>query len=234
MVFKESEPVKDLSDWKGCDAPHRKVFEGRYVRLEPLNAERHGDDLYEAATAGDADGRFRYLPVFTPENRSEFQSWLEMAEKSPDPMYFSVIDMQTGRAAGRQSMMRMNPENGVAEIGDIHWGPLIQQTPATTEAFYLFAEHLFDELGYRRFEWKCNNLNEPSKRAALRYGMASEGVHRQASVVKGENRDTAWFSLLDHEWQLAGAAMRTWLKPENFDTDGKQIKRLQEIREEMA
>jgi len=127
-------------------------------------------------------------------------------------------------------MMRMDPANGVAEIGHIHWGPLIQKTPATTEAYYLFASHLFDELGYRRFEWKCNNRNEPSKDAALRYGMTAEGVHRQLMVLKDENRDTAWYSLLDNEWPKAGEAMQRWLAPENFDADGKQIQRLEDIR----
>ncbi|MEM9333137.1 MAG: GNAT family protein [Pseudomonadota bacterium] len=222
--------MRDLSDWKGCERPHRKVFEGRFVRLEPLDAGKHGDELYEAATQGDADSRFRWLMEETPRNREAFQPWLERVEKSEDPMYFAVIDLATGKVAGRQTMMRMNPEHGVAEIGHIHWGPLIQKTPATTEAFYLFATHLFDELGYRRFEWKCNNRNEPSKDSALRYGMTAEGVHRQSLVIKGENRDTAWFSLLDNEWPKAGEAMRRWLDPSNFDAEGKQINRLEGIR----
>ncbi len=222
--------MKDLSNWQGCDRPHRKVMDGVYVRLEPLEIEAHGDGLFEAATAGDADGRFRWLPENTPQSRIEFQGWLERVQKSEDPMYFAVIEKKSGKVAGRQTMMRMDPANGVAEIGHIHWGPLIQQTPASTEAFYLFAAHLFDELGYRRFEWKCNNRNEASKDAALRYGMMPEGVFRQAGVVKGENRDTAWFSLLDHEWTKAGRAMKLWLDPSNFDANGKQKKRLEDIR----
>ena len=222
--------MRDLTDWHGCERPHRKVFEGRYVRLEPFDVERHGDGLYEAATAGDSDERFRWLMETTPSSRDAFQPWLEAAALSEDPMYFTVIDLATGKVGGRQTMMRMNPEHGVAEIGHIHWGPLIQKTPATTEAYYLFASHLFDELGYRRFEWKCNNRNEPSKDAALRYGMTAEGVFRQSLVIKGENRDTAWFSLLDYEWPKAGEAMRQWLDPENFDENGQQIRRLEEIR----
>lgn len=222
--------MRDLSDWKGCEAPHRKVFEGRYVRLEPLDSKKHGDELYDAAVSGAAHERFRWLPEDTPASREAFQPWLEMAEASQDPMYFAVIDLASGKVAGRQTMMRMNPEHGVAEIGHIHWGPLIQKTPATTEAFYLFAKHLFDELGYRRFEWKCNNRNEPSKDAALRYGMTSEGVHRQVMVVKGENRDTAWYSMLDNEWPKAGKAMEQWLDPANFDENGRQIRRLEDIR----
>jgi len=226
--------MQDLKNWQSCERPHPKVFEGQYVRLEPLDIEKHGDDLFEAAITGDANSRFRWLPEYTPESRDTFQPWLEMAQASLDPMYFAVIDLKSGKVAGRQTMMRMDPVNGVSEIGHIHWGPLIQKTPATTEAFYLFATHLFDELGYRRFEWKCNNLNEPSKRAALRYGMTAEGVHRQLQIVKGENRDTAWFSLLDYEWKLAGSAMRAWLEPSNFDADGKQIKRLEDIRNARA
>ena len=222
--------MKDLSQWKGCEWPHRKVFDGRYVRLEPLEASRHGDGLFEAATSGDADSRFRYLPESTPSGREEFDAWLEMAENSPDPMYFAVIDKKSGNIGGRQTMMRMDPGNGVSEIGHIHWGPLISRKPASTEAFYLFAAHLFDELGYRRFEWKCNDANGPSKRAALRYGMVHEGVFRQAGVIKGENRDTAWYSMLDSEWPVAGEAMRQWLDPVNFDGDGMQIRRLEDIR----
>lgn len=225
--------MRDLKNWQGCEPPQRKVMDGSYVRLEPLEVEKHGDGLFEAATEGDADGRFRWLPEETPSTREEFQTWLLMAQGSQDPMYFAVIDKKTGKVAGRQTMMRMDPKNGVAEIGHIHWGPLIQQTPATTEAFYLFASHLFDELGYRRFEWKCNNRNTASKDAALRYGMMPEGVFRQASVVKGENRDTAWFSLLNHEWVKAGRAMKLWLAAENFDADGRQIQRLEDIRREL-
>ena len=168
--------MRDLTKWQGCERPHRKVFEGRYVRLEPLDIEKHGDGLYEAAIAGDSDERFRWLMETTPSSRDAFQPWLEAAAESKDPMYFTVIDLASGKVGGRQTMMRMDPANGVAEIGHIHWGPVIQKTPATTEAFFLFAKHLFEDLGYRRFEWKCNNRNEPSKDAALRYGMTAEGV----------------------------------------------------------
>ncbi len=222
--------MQDLSGWQGCERPHRKVFEGRFVRLEPLDIDKHGDGLFEAATEGDADNRFRWLMETAPTSRDQFQVWLERVQASEDPMYFAVIDLKSGKVAGRQTMMRMVPEHGVAEIGHIHWGPLIQKTPATTEAFYLFATHLFDELGYRRFEWKCNNRNEPSKDAALRYGMTAEGVHRQSLVIKGENRDTAWFSILDYEWPKIGEAMRNWLDPDNFNEKGRQIRRLEEIR----
>ena len=205
-------------------------MEGRFVRLEPLSAARHGDDLFAASSVADAAERFAWLPDHPPESRATFGSWLEMAEASPDPMFFAVVDRASGRVAGRQTLMRIDAPNGVAEIGNIYWGPDIARTPAATEAFYLFARHLFDDLGYRRYEWKCNDRNAPSKRAALRFGMQAEGLFRQHSVVKGENRDTAWFSMIDGEWPLNRAAFEAWLSPENFDGDGRQKRRLGEIR----
>ena len=223
--------MSDLSNWQGCDAPRRKIMQGKYARLEPLDIAKHGDGLYKAAIAGDAQTRFKWLPETEPVSRSAFQPWLEMAGASADPMYFAVIDLQAGEIAGRQALMRMDPANGVAEIGHIHWGQSIQKTPVTTEAFYLFGAYLFDALSYRRFEWKCNDCNAPSKRAALRYGLRAEGVHRQARVEKGENRDTAWFSLLVHEWPVAGEAIRRWLDDDNFDRSGRQKQRLRDIRE---
>jgi RimJ/RimL family protein N-acetyltransferase len=222
--------LEDLSNWKGCARPERIVLEGLYVRLEPLDAKAHGDGLYEAATAGDADARFRWLPEMKPESREAFQPWLDKAQASPDPMYYTVIDKASGQIGGRQTLMRIDAPNGVAEIGHIHWGPLIQQTPATTEALYLFARYLFDELGYRRFEWKCNNRNEPSKRAALRYGFVFEGIFRKLMVVKGENRDTAWYAMTDDDWAIAKPAFEAWLDPSNFDAQGNQKKRLEELR----
>ncbi|MGL4489489.1 MAG: GNAT family N-acetyltransferase [Rhizobiaceae bacterium] len=224
--------LTNLSDWKPRPAPQRIVMDGRYVRLEPLNAAMHGDGLFEAATDGDAEARFRYLPEFAPSNRAEFQAWLDKVEVSADPMYFVVIDKASGKVAGRQTLMRMDPANGVAEIGHIHWGPLIQKTPATTEALYLFARHLFDELGYRRFEWKCNNENEPSKRAALRYGFKYEGVFRKHLIIKGLNRDTAWFAMTDDDWAVAKPAFETWLSPSNFDDQRKQKRNLASFRTE--
>jgi len=214
--------MRDLSQWKGCPAPGVAAMEGRFVRLERLSAGRHGDGLHACSTMPDADARFRWLPEYPPENRQAFQPWLERAEASADPLYYAVIDKATGKVAGRQTFLRIDTANGVIEIGHILWSSMIARSPATTEAFFLFARHVFDDLGYRRFEWKCNDRNEPSKRAAERFGMTFEGTFRQAGVVKGENRDTAWFSLLDREWPQARAAFETWLAPENFDADGRQ------------
>ncbi len=219
-----------LKNWKACPRPERTELEGRFVRLEPLNAVTHGDGLFEASSCEDADERFRYLAEYPPASRQAFQPWLEAAEASADPLYFAVIDKTTGKVGGRQTLMRIDAANGVIETGAIYWGPLIARRPASTEAFFLFARYVFDALGYRRFEWKCNDHNEPSKRAALRYGMQAEGVFRQHMIVKGENRDTAWFSMIDKEWPAAKRVFETWLEPGNFDADGLQIRRLEEIR----
>jgi RimJ/RimL family protein N-acetyltransferase len=141
-------------------------------------------------------------------------------------MAFAVVDAATGPAGGRQSLMRITPEHGVIEIGNIYWGPGVAGTRIATEAQFLFAQYVFDELGYRRYEWKCDNRNEPSKRAALRFGFKPEGVFRQHMVIKGENRDTAWFAILDHEWPVLKAGYLRWLAPDNFAADGRQCRPL--------
>ena len=223
--------VYDVSNWKSKERPERVVLEGRHTRLEPFNAESHGDELYSALTLDDKDARFRYLPEYPPEARIAFQPWLEMAENSDDPMYFAVIDKITNKVEGRQTLMRINEANGVIETGHILWGGRISRTPVTTEAFYLFAKYVFDDLNYRRFEWKCNNANQPSLDAALRFGYTAEGVFRQSMVIKNKNRDTAWFSMLDHEWPAIKTMFERWLDPSNFDGEGSQIKRLQDCKD---
>nr|WP_275448290.1 GNAT family protein [Mesorhizobium sp. IRAMC:0171] len=221
--------TEDLKNWQPRPRPERKVLEGRYVRLEPLDAARHGDGLFEASSVSDADGRFRWLPEFAPEKREDFQPWLDRAQASSDPLYFTVIDKASGRIAGRQTLMRIEPAHGVIEIGNIYWGPLISRKPAATEAQFLFMRYAFDELGYRRYEWKCNNNNAPSKRAAERFGFQFEGIFRQHLVVKGENRDTAWYSIIDEEWPALKKAYEAWLDSENFDEKGQQKRRLEDF-----
>jgi RimJ/RimL family protein N-acetyltransferase len=225
---------KDLTHWQPCRRPDIHILMGRYVRLERLDAKKHGDGLYAAATMADADERFAWLPETPPASRAAFQPWLDKAEASADPLYYVVIENAGGQVAGRQTLMRIDEANGVIETGHIFWSSIISRTPASTEAFYLFANHVLGDLGYRRFEWKCNNRNEPSKRAAERYGMAFEGVFRQHLVVKGENRDTAWYSMLDHEWPLLKAAFERWLDPANFDGNGKQISTLVQYRKQVG
>jgi RimJ/RimL family protein N-acetyltransferase len=215
----------DLSNWKGAPRPERVSVDGRYVTLAPLDAVRHGDDLFASAQAPGADDRFRYLFEEAPGDRPAFDAWIEKAAAGADPFFYAVIDKATGRAEGRQSLMRIDPVHGVIEIGNILWGPAIARSRMATEALFLFARHAFD-LGYRRFEWKCNNLNEPSKRAALRFGFSAEGVFRQHMVVKGKNRDTAWFAMTDQDWPRIKAGYEAWLRPENFDGAGQQRSKL--------
>lgn len=219
-----------LEHWTPRDGPSAAPLEGRYVRLEKLDAGRHADDLFETSSTGDADARFRWLFENPPASREEFQLWVDKASSSADPYFFAVIDKASGKVAGRQAFMRIDTTHGVIEIGSILWNPPLARQPAATEALYLFARHAFDDLGYRRFEWKCNNENEPSKRAALRFGFTYEGTFRHHMVAKGKNRDTAWFSMIDSEWPTLRAAFEEWLDPSNFDSEGRQRKRLEEIR----
>ena len=190
--------------------------------------------MFEASTVTDADQRFRWLFEHPPQNRAELQPWLDKVTVSEDPVFFAVVDRATGKAAGRQALMRIDTANGVIEIGHIYWGPDIARRPAATEALFLAADYVFTELGYRRFEWKCHNANEPSKRAALRFGFTFEGVFRQHVVFKGGNRDTAWFAMIDGEWPALRRAYEAWLAPSNFDAAGTQKRRLQHLRKEFG
>jgi RimJ/RimL family protein N-acetyltransferase len=220
---------RDLSRWTPRPRPTAPLLEGRWCRLERLDPARHADSLYDASVAPGADERFRYLFEPAHADRAGFDGWLQRA-LGPDPMFYAVVDPATGRAEGRQALMRITPEHGVIEIGSILWGPRIARTRMATEALYLFARHVFDELGYRRFEWKCDSANEPSRRAALRFGFSFEGIFRQHMVVKGRNRDTAWFAITDAEWPRISAGMERWLAPENFDAEGRQRVSLSEAR----
>lgn len=222
----------DLSDWTPRQKPRRRHFEGRHVRLEPLDIDRHFDGLLAASQVPDAAERFRYLAAHPPASKAELRQWMERAVASDDPLHFAVVDRASGCVLGRQAFMRIDCNSGVIEIGDVYWGPGLSRSAGATEAFHLFAAYVFDALGYRRFEWKCNDRNLPSKRAAERFGFSHEGLFRQHMVVKGLNRDTAWFAMLDGEWPVIGAALRCWLEPGNFDKEGRQKKRLEEFRRE--
>ncbi|MDQ8699659.1 GNAT family protein [Hyphomicrobium sp. LHD-15] len=219
----------DLKHWTPRPRPARSTLEGRFVRLEPIDAARHGDDLFEISTTPDAADRFRYLREEPPTSRAEFQAWLEKVEASEDPLYFAVVDKASGKASGRQTFLRIEPAHGCIEIGHILWGPAIARKPAATEAHYLFLRHAFDDLGYRRWEWKCNNRNDASKRAAERFGFKPEGLFRQHMITKGESRDTAWYAIIDSEWPKLKRAYEGWLDPTNFDGLGQQRRRLQDL-----
>lgn len=209
-----------------CPRPARVALEGRYARLEPL-AAAHAAELFEASAAPGADRRFAYLFDLPPSAIADMNAWVAKAASTEDPLFSAVIDKASGRVAGRQSLMRITPEHGVIEIGHILWGPAISRSRAATEALYLAARHIFEDLGYRRFEWKCNNLNEPSKAAARRFGFSYEGLFRQHMWGKGTNRDTAWFSMLDSEWPAFRREYDRWLAPSNFDAAGRQLSKLQ-------
>lgn len=216
----------DLLHWQGVPAPGRVTLEGRYARLEPLDAARHAGDLLASAQEPGGEERFRYLFESAPSDMAEMARWLDTASASSDPLFFAVIDKASGRAEGRQALMRIDTKHGVIEVGSILWGPAMARTRIATEALYLCARYVFDTLGYRRFEWKCNDLNEPSKRAAKRFGFSFEGVFRQHMVAKGRNRDTAWFSIIDAEWPRCRSGYEAWLRPENFDERGQQHDKL--------
>ena len=222
--------AEDMRHWTARERPSAPVIEGRFVRLERLDRDRHAEGLFEASATAEAEQKFRWLPEAPPSDRESFRAWVEKVAESQDPLFYAVIDKASGKVAGRQTLMRIDAANGVIEIGNIYWGPLMAQKAAATEALFLFARHVFDDLGYRRFEWKCNDDNLPSKKAAARFGFTAEGVFRQHLVVKGLNRDTAWFSIIDKEWPALRRAYEGWLSPENFDAEGRQKRRLEDFR----
>ncbi len=209
-----------------ASAPH----DGRYARLEPLEPASHADELYEASH-GDEEGRrlWTYLPYGPFSDRAVFRAWLEEQAASSDPLFFAVRDVRSGRAGGMASFLNIRPQHRSIEIGHIWFGSSLQRTRTATEALFLLLSHALDDLGYRRMEWKCNALNESSRRAAVRLGFVFEGVFYQHLIVKGRNRDTAWYSILDHEWPTIRADFEAWLAPENFDGDGRQIRSLGEM-----
>nr|WP_239091628.1 GNAT family protein [Streptomyces sp. SID14478] len=184
-----------------------------------------------AAFAAAPDGRnWTYLPVGPFERAEDYRRWAEGAARSADPLHYAVIDRATGRAVGTMALMRHDPANGVVEVGNVMFSPLLQRTPISTEAQYLLMAYAFDKLGYRRYEWKCDSLNAPSRKAAARLGLTFEGVFRQAVVYKGRSRDTAWYSVVDGEWPALREAFRAWLAPENFREDGQQRRSLADLR----
>lgn len=202
--------------------PDRVVLQGRYVRLEPLSLTAHGDDLWFGVGGLDKAGLWDYMPDGPFADRAALDSALEAKAASEDPFFFAILDAYSGRALGCASLMRIDPKNRVIEVGGIMYSPALQRTRGATEAMYLMARYAFEELGNRRYEWKCNSFNEPSRRAALRLGFQYEGTFRQHMIIKGRNRDTAWFSMLDSEWPARKAAFERWLDPANFDAAGQQ------------
>ena len=216
----------ELTDWTSRPRPQRTTLAGRVVRLEPYDAARHAADVFAAGREGDVDATWWYLTTPPLVDDESFAAWSERAQASTDPFFYAIVDAATNRAVGRLAFMRIEPAHGVIEIGHVLFGPRLKQTAGATESIHLLARYVFDVLGYRRLEWKCDNLNEPSKRAALRFGFTPEGVFRQHMVIKGRSRDTAWFAMLDHEWPAIRARFQRWLDPSNFDEAGRQRSRL--------
>lgn len=217
-----------LVDWQAVALPGAVPLAGRWVGLEPLSAGRHAHELWLAVEGRDqvwdwlADGPY--------EREEELAAALALKEAGAAARFFAILPVASGAAAGYASYMRMDPANGVIEVGNVMFSPGLQRTPAATEAMYLMARHIFEDLGYRRYEWKCNALNLPSQRAASRLGFTFEGVFRQHMIVKGRNRDTAWFAMLDSEWPARKRAFEAWLAAENFDAEGRQKRGLGEMQ----
>ena len=207
-----------------AERPRHTTIEGRYVTLQPLNAAAHADAIFFAVQGH--DGLWDYMGDGPFPSREAFRASIETKSVSSDPLYFAVVDNQTTDAVGYASYLRIEPSHCVIEVGNILYTPRLQRTRGATEAMYLMARHAFEDLRYRRYEWKCNALNEPSRRAALRLGFRFEGIFLQHMIIKGRNRDTAWYAMLDGEWPDRKAAFERWLSPENFDAEGRQTRKL--------
>lgn len=216
----------DLAQWKAVPRPQPTTLHGRSVTLEPLDSARHTAALWRALQGHDE--AWRWLADGPYADEAGLCGALERRQSDPETVFFAVTPAGSMEALGCASYLRIDPKNGGIEVGNILFAPALQRTTAATEAMYLMARHVFEELGYRRYEWKCNALNEPSRRAALRFGFTYEGIFRQHMVVKGQNRDTAWFSMTDAEWPARKAAFERWLDPANFDAAGKQRRSLAE------
>ena len=237
MPHPDSEPIRDREpSTRPVDLalprprPERRVVEGRFARLEPLDADRHGPSLAALGQGSEAALRsWEYLPYGPFPSEAEHVALLREQAASDDPLFFAIVEPGSGRAVGVGTLMSIVPAHGSIEIGHLWFSPVLQRTPAATEALVLLLRYALDDLGYRRMEWKCNAANWPSRRAATRLGYRFEGIFYNHFVVKGHNRDTAWFSILDEEWPHLRDGYAAWLAPENFDTEGRQRTRLSDL-----
>ncbi|WP_370230728.1 GNAT family N-acetyltransferase [Cognatishimia sp.] len=220
------QPIGDaVNDWHGAKWPERKAMIGRFCQVVALRAEDHADALYDAFEKDQDGATWTYMPLGPFESRQAFRDLMSRFEAARDPHYYAITN-QSGAPVGIASLMRIKPDAGSIEVGGIAYAPALQRTPAATEAMFLLMQMVFQDLGYRRYEWKCDALNAPSRRAAKRLGFQFEGIFRQALVYKGRNRDTAWFGMTDQDWPMIKAAYDAWLAPENFDETGVQRHRL--------
>jgi RimJ/RimL family protein N-acetyltransferase len=207
--------------FEGARWPALETLEGRFCRLEKLTVE-HSRGLYEALQADRSGALWTYLPESPPADLGEMTAWVERVSDREDPAFYALIERSSGRCLGRAAYMRIAPAAGSIEVGSILYSPSLQRTPVATEVMYLMMQHAFEALGYRRYEWKCDSLNEPSRRAAERLGFTYEGVFRQALVYKGRNRDTAWYAIIDQDWPAIRQGFQAWFDPANFDESGRQ------------
>ena len=215
-----------IEGWSAPPRPDGLVLDGTYVRLEPLSADQHSDDLFYANVQSDVI--WDYLPYGPFKTKDAYRDWVVQYQNKADPFFYAVIEKTSGKTLGVMSYLRVSPEAGSIEVGHINWSKELQRTRAATEALYLMMGWAF-EAGYRRFEWKCDGLNMGSRRAAQRFGFSYEGLFRQAGLSKGRNRDTAWFACIDKEWPDLKRAYETWLEPKNFDAGGMQKTSLAEL-----
>ncbi len=222
----------NLEHWRPVLLPGAVTLAGRWATLEPLSAERHGKALSRAVLGHDEV--WRWLSDGPYAREEDLAEALAAKETGTAARFFAIVPAETEAAVGYASLMRMDPANGVIEVGNVMFSPELQRTAVATEAMYLMARYVFEELGYRRYEWKCNSLNLPSRRAAERLGFTFEGVFRQHMVIKGQNRDTAWYAMLDGEWPERKRAFEAWLAPENFDAEGRQRRGLTSFRKGVA
>ena len=218
----ETAPLGPVVDSSPALLPQRIRLEGNYVCLVPLSASEHGDDLWAGVGGRGNDELWRYLFAGPFFDRNDFDGYLALKAASEDQAFYTIVDQPSGRSQGVASLMRIEPIHRVIEVGNILYSRSLQRTRGATEAMYLLAKYSFETLGYRRYEWKCNDLNAASRKAALRLGFSFEGVFRQHMIIKGRNRDTSWFSLLDSEWPERKRAFERWLDPANFDPHGRQ------------
>ncbi len=225
------QPIGDeVPEWQPRPLPERTTLEGQYCYLEPLDVSKHSESLFDAWHSIDDDRDWTYFSIDRPATQHECDTYITKISSLKDPLYFAVIDKATQHAIGGVSLMRIDAANGVAEIGWVNWSPLMKRSRFGTEAIYLLLSYLFDSLGYRRCEWKCNSLNDASNLAARRLGFQYEGTFRQALLTKGHNRDTCWYSIIDQEWQPIKTAFNQWLSSENFSADGQQKQKLESFR----
>lgn len=217
-----------LPNWTPPPIPPREPMEGRYCRLEPLDPTLHAEDLYSADSADTEGTSWTYLAYGPFDSLDRYRAWMNLFGSGNDPLFFAILDRNRHKPVGVASYLRITPVSGSIEVGHIHYSPLLVRSPAATEAMYLMMKRAF-ELGYRRYEWKCDALNAASRAAAQRLGLSYEGIFRQATVYKGRNRDTAWYAAIDADWPALRTAFEAWLAPINFDADGRQRSRLSDL-----